>query len=39
MKKNIPNDDEYEDSYSILGSDDGQEALESLIEMLQGDDK
>lgn len=34
MKKNIPND-EYEDSYSILGSDDGQEALESLIEMLE----
>ena len=35
----IATDDEYGDSYSILGSDDGQEALESLIEMLQGDDK
>ena len=27
-------DDEYCDSYSILGSDDGQEALERLIELL-----
>ena len=24
-------DDEYEDSYSLLGSDDGQEALEEFI--------
>lgn len=31
----VATDDEYEDSYSILGSDDGQEALESLIEMLE----
>lgn len=35
MKKNIPND-EYEDSYSILGSDDGQEALELLIDLIGG---
>ena len=31
----VATDDEYEDSYSILGSDDGQEALKSLIEMLE----
>ena len=29
--------EDYVDSYSILGSDDGQEALESLIEMLHED--
>ena len=28
-------DDEYCDSYSILGSDDGQEALEKLIDLLK----
>ena len=31
----VATDDEYEDSYSILGSEDGQEALKSLIEMLE----
>ena len=30
----IATDDEYEDSSSMLGNDDGQEALEKLIEML-----
>ena len=30
----IATDDEYEDSSSMLGSDDGQETLEKLIEML-----
>ena len=31
----IATDDEYEDSYSILGSDDGQETLESLISAIK----
>ncbi|MBO7424874.1 MAG: hypothetical protein J6U23_04300 [Clostridiales bacterium] len=32
-------DDDYCDSYSILGSDDGQEALEKLIDLLKIDKK
>jgi len=31
----IATDDEYVDSRSILGTDDGQEILESLIEILK----
>ena len=32
----VATDDEYCDSYSLLGSDDGQEALESLIDLIGG---
>lgn len=32
----LATDDEYCDSYSLLGSDDGQEALESLIDSIGG---
>ena len=32
----IATDEEYCDSYSILGSDDGQEALELLIDLIGG---